>query len=190
MGILLGVLLALSMMCNAVLSWKLIEAKNESEVTQEILEQTQSALEDTSSKSAHKVGTALMKAVYGVKDAQKLAALELKYAHKYDIPVQYGMAISAQESRWDIRAVSYNNTSFGIKQIHCKVWCEYFGVSKEELFDPEVNIELGYKILALYRDQYGSIDRALMAYYGSTRQWENEEYLANVKRKARLFEMV
>ena len=159
-------------------------------MTQEVLEQTQKALEDTSNNSSSKVGAALMKGVYGVKDARRIAELEIKYAKKYNIPVAYGLAISAQESQWNIKAISYNGTSYGIKQIHCKVWCKEFGVTQKDLFDPEKNIELGYKILAQYKAQYGSMDRALMAYYGSTRQWENEEYLASVKRKARLFEMV
>lgn len=188
--ILVTLLLLVSFSINGILSYKVLDLQQQQSVTTEVLEQTQKALQESNDKSSEKVGAALMKGVYGVRNARTIAALEIKYAKKYNIPVSYGLAISAQESKWNAKAVSYNGTSFGIKQIHCKVWCGHFGVTKKDLFDVEKNIELGYKILAQYRDQYGDMDRALMAYYGSTRQWENEEYLADVKRKALLFEMV
>lgn len=186
----LSILLLASMVINGVLSWKIADLQQESEITSVILDQTKKALKDSNDASAEKTSAALMHGVYQVnrKQARELAKLEIKYSKKYHIDLAIGLAISAQESKWNTRAVSYNSTSYGVKQIHCAVWCKELGVTKADLMDPEKNIELGYKILAQYLKQHGSMEKALMAYYGSTAKWENEQYMAQIMNRARLFD--
>lgn len=188
----LALLLAISLVLNGVLTYKALGYKSDLAQTQQALQQTQKALKDSNDDSDVKTSAALMHGVYNVpmKQALKLAKWEVKYSRKYNIDLKYGLAISAQESRWVAKAVSPNDSSLGIKQVNCHSWCEHFGVTRKDLFNPEKNIELGYRILAENRQRYGSMDKAILAYYGSTSQAENQEYLGYVLMKLRLFDFV
>lgn len=124
---------------------------------------------------------------YGVERelAERFAIREMFAATKYNVPYSVGLAITAQESSFKPTAVSYTNCCLGPKQINFRVWKEYFALKKrEDLFDTDLNIELGYYILNKYRKQSGSLEGALKRYYGSTIPEENDAYAQQVIQRA------
>ena len=80
-----------------------------------------------------------------VEEANQIYALEQKYAEKYDIPIEIGLAISLKESTFNSKAK--NSVSYGLKQINYKVWAEYFNINKKCLLNVECNIKYGCLIL-------------------------------------------
>lgn len=127
---------------------------------------------------------------YGVEKpvAQRYALLEMLASIKYNVPYSLGLSITAQESSFNHDAVSYTNCCLGGKQINYKVWKEYFAVKKQDLFKPEVNIDIGYHILRKYANETGSLNLALQRYYGSTVPEENEKYAQQVMSRAQKIE--
>lgn len=123
---------------------------------------------------------------YGVEKpvAQRYALLEMLASIKYNVPYSLGLSITAQESSFNHDAVSYTNCCLGGKQINYKVWKEYFDIKKQDLFKPEVNIDIGYHILRKYADETGSMELALQRYYGSTVPEENQRYAQQVISRA------
>lgn len=121
-----------------------------------------------------------------VEEANQIYALEQKYAEKYDIPIEIGLAISLKESTFNSKAK--NSVSYGLKQINYKVWAEYFNINKKCLLNVECNIKYGYLILQYYVElQNGDIKKAIMSYRGSTNKSTNKKYLIDVLRKSELF---
>lgn len=131
-------------------------------------------------------GAAFIQRKYNVleSDAIHLATLEMVNAIKHDIPFSLGLAITAQESSFRPDAVSYTNCCLGLKQIHYRVWSQTYKVSRDDLFMPEKNIEVGYNILRNYYMETGSFHGALKRYYGSTDATENEKYAEQVMRRS------
>lgn len=118
-----------------------------------------------------------------------IADLEITHAKRTNTKLQYGLGISDQESGFDPLAVSYNGTSYGVKQVHYNVWKQMIpSLTMKCLRDVECNIKTGYDILAHYRKMHnGDITRALQSYYGATDRSANEHYASSVKAKARFF---
>ena len=54
---------------------------------------------------------------------------------------QIAYKIAELESGLNPNAVSKTD-DHGLMQIHCPLWCDFFGVSREELKNPELNIRL------------------------------------------------
>lgn len=119
-------------------------------------------------------------------EALRIAHAEIKYAEKYQVPLHFGLAISAKESTFISSATSYNNTSHGLKQIHRAVWAKNLSVN--ELKDLHYNTSLGYKILKEYKITTGNYASAFKRYYGSTNPEENTKYSNDVMRLATRFE--
>ena len=114
--------------------------------------------------------------------AMLIADLEITYSRKENLGAHYGFGISGRESGFDPKAVSYNGTSFGLKQVHYNVWKkEIPGLTMKCLMDIECNTKTGYRILAIYRDRNGgNMHSALMSYYGATNRDENIKYADRV----------
>lgn len=111
--------------------------------------------------------------------AIQYAKWEIRYAAKYNVPLSVGLAISKKESAWNKDAVSPTNP-VGIKQVACRWWCEQLGITKKDLFNPKRNIEAGYQIIRIYRNQTNGWDEALASYYGSTDTTQNRQYAKKV----------
>lgn len=187
----LFLLLALSIVVNGVLFFQVLELKSDNSAVSETLKDTQTELLKQTSQEETKVVQRVLQSVYKLpKDlAARVAKAEVENSHKYGIPVSVGLAITLQESTFNPRAVSYNGSSYGLKQINCSAWCKRFGVRREDLFDIERNVEFGYRVLSLNLKQTGSMKSALAAYYGSTVQEQNSLYALSVLNKAKQFEV-
>ena len=110
--------------------------------------------------------------------ALRIAHREIKYSTQYKVPLHIGLAISAKESTFNPKAVSYNGTSYGLKQVHRAVWAS--NVSLQKLTQLDYNTNLGYKIIREYYDLTGSYTKALRRYYGATNALENDKYSNHV----------
>lgn len=118
---------------------------------------------------------------------EKIVKLEQKYAAKYDVPLELGLAVTLQESRFRPEVVSYTGCCFGLKQINFKAHKEDYSIaSHSTLFKKEQNIAIGYKMLADHKKRYGSWDGALRRYYGSTKPEQNLWYAREVQQKAKM----
>lgn len=115
--------------------------------------------------------------------AQALARLEIQYSKKYHIPLAVGLAISSVESNFNTNAVSYNGSSFGIKQVNYHAWQSKYQISKERLFNPALNMDLGYYILAKNLQTSHSLKRAIQLYLYSAPS-DNVAYMDKVLGKA------
>lgn len=86
-----------------------------------------------------------------------------KYAKKYGIDPQLGAVLIQQESSGDPYAVS----SVGARGL-MQILPQYHALHGENLFDPETNLDIGFRILSDNLKQYGNIFTALRAYYGGS----------------------
>lgn len=111
--------------------------------------------------------------------AIQYAKWEIKYAAKYSVPLSVGLAISKKESAWVANAVSPTGP-VGLKQVACRWWCGQLGLTKADLMQPKKNIEAGYKIIRIYRNQTNGWDEALASYYGSVDTNVNKAYAKKV----------
>jgi len=94
-------------------------------------------------------------------------------AEKYKVPVNIILAVIEQESSFNPKAYNKNRDGtedIGLMQVnfhHNKKLMEEYGIeSPEELYDPELNLELGVRILHENYKRYGSWELALKAYNG------------------------
>lgn len=110
--------------------------------------------------------------------AYRYATLEMLSSIKHNIDYSTVLAITEQESSFRSDAVSW--CCLGLKQPNYKVWKDYFSVSKDDLFKPEINIDIGNRILRKYMNETDSMEMALRRYYGSTVQGENVAYAQQV----------
>lgn len=187
----LFLLLALSLVVNAVLFYQVLELKNDNQAVGTVLKETQNELLNKTSTEEERITARVLRSVYHLpKDlATQVAKAKVESSHKYGIPIHVGLAIALQESTFNPRAVSYNGSSFGFMQINCSAWCKRFGVSRDDLFKVETNIDLGYRILALNLQRTGNMKEALASYYGSTVREDNLAYAEAVLKKAKGFEV-
>lgn len=115
------------------------------------------------------------------KEAERLAILEVGYARKHNVDLSVGLALSFQESKWRPAVVSYDGSSFGVKQINLSAWRSTFKeMTVAKLIKPEYNIDIGYRLLSRHIEEHGSMSKALQRYRGSTLPETNEKYAAEV----------
>jgi len=99
-------------------------------------------------------------------DVNQWRKLVYDKAKKYNIAPALIVAVMWQESRGNASAGSYAN-AFGLMQLILSTAKMMAGrsVSKEELFDPDLNVDLGAKLLAkLNKDYNGNLPHILAAY--------------------------
>ena len=105
--------------------------------------------------------------------ATKYDDLVNKYSEKYDVDPLLVFAIIKAESNFDADVVSQSG-AIGLMQLMDntaketapKAQVEYN--SKEDLLDPEININLGTKYFSILHEKYGNITIALTAYNAGT----------------------
>jgi len=118
--------------------------------------------------------------------------LAKKKAQKYGVPVNIVLAIIEKESSFNVRAYNKNKDGtedVGLMQInfqHNRRLMKEYGVnSPEELFDPDLNLELGVRILYENFKRYGSWELAVKAYNGI--RADNWDYVKSVMEKAKKY---
>jgi hypothetical protein len=76
----------------------------------------------------------------------------------YDRNQWFGLinAIIQKESTFNPNAVSYTGEGIGLMQVNPKIWLNQFNVTREKLFDPLTNIQIGAQILRDYISQFGT----------------------------------
>lgn len=101
------------------------------------------------------------------KDSVPYESLFKKYSEEYDIDWRLLAAIAFIESSYDPNAINKaDNESIGLMQILCnpdgKGGCknnfnisDWKSITREKLFDPDMNIKIGSQILAWNISQYG-----------------------------------
>lgn len=73
-------------------------------------------------------------------------------------------AVIQKESTFNPNAVSYTGAGLGLMQVNPNIWLSTFGLTREQLFDPLINVRTGAKILYDYISQYGTMG-GLSAYF-------------------------
>jgi soluble lytic murein transglycosylase-like protein len=124
------------------------------------------------------------------KQADFYARLEIKHSNRKQIPTSIGIALSVVESRYNAKAVSYDGSSFGIKQINLNVWQSKYKFTLNDLKNPEYNIKIGYDMLAMHKKEYGSIEGALKRFRGSTNPATNQEYMVKIVKIAKKYKHI
>ena len=87
-----------------------------------------------------------------------------------DLSYEYILAIMKAESRYNINAISYDNSSKGIMQVqekYAKSWADMIGMGEYDLFNFEDNVKLGIAVLVNYRSFWqdkGTTDETLFYY--------------------------
>jgi len=95
------------------------------------------------------------------------------------------LSIVKAESNFNPLAVSEKG-AIGLMQIN-PIWCKTFKVKREDLFDPETNLEIGCKILKINLNSVDTLENALALYnWGRTRRdgrlpRETRNYIKRVK---------
>ena len=111
-------------------------------------------------------------------------------ALQYQVPEAWIRAVIQTESSWNARAYraesQINDASYGLMQLLFKTAAAlgYAGVP-EGLFDPQINIDLGTKLLAQLRSKYGeNAERVYSAYNSGNpdKYLSSSEIGANVDR--------
>lgn len=114
-------------------------------------------------------------------EARTIAKLHIAASGKYAVPLAIGLGVNRKESVFDAKAVSYNQTSYGLMQIHYSAHKDEYNISsRARLFDKAFNVEVGYKMLSEHYKKYGSYEKALKRYYGASDPYENQEYAVSV----------
>lgn len=120
------------------------------------------------------------------KQAEYIAATQMKHAREHNLPLEVVVALPWQESGYDPKAVSYTGCCLGLYQLNWKVHKDDYGLtSRNKTFDIETNIQVGLQMLADHHRRYGTYERALGRYYGSSNPDENVQYTRQVLAKSR-----
>ncbi len=87
-------------------------------------------------------------------------------ASEYNVPQDWIAVIISQESSWNVKAYAPGEDSYGLMQVRC-ITARGLGFSGDcqELFDPDLNIHLGTRLLGQLRQHYGdNLARVYSAY--------------------------
>lgn len=104
--------------------------------------------------------------------AQVIVQTAERNAHEHDLEPNLILGIIAKESSFKPTATS-SVGAVGLMQVFPKWHPEKIqGLSKEDLFEPEINVEIGTKILVEYLAwSNGDLAKALKRYSGNARQY-------------------
>jgi len=104
----------------------------------------------------------------------------VSYSILYGIDPNLSLAVAKVESDFNPQAISHKGC-IGVFQIHPSLARRY-GYKKEDLFDPDINIRLGIRILKHYLDYFRNLELALAAYHaGFNRVIRNGYKVPNIK---------
>ena len=110
-------------------------------------------------------------------DARLYATVIQKEADRWDVDPLLVLAVIQRESGWNPRARSKTN-DWGLMQVHVsKTTYSGYLQQPERLFNPKLNIRLGVRLMAIWRDYH--IGRC----FGNHPYWAHFKYGARVPRK-------
>jgi len=117
-------------------------------------------------------------------EAETIARWVYIYSQRFELSPELVLAVIAVESQFDHFAVS-NVGANGLMQV-MPFWKKELGSRDDNLFEIETNIRYGCAILRMYKDRYGSLERALAAYNGSlgSRRYPKKIFAAMKRFKA------
>lgn len=72
-----------------------------------------------------------------------------------DFSVAQVLALIMVESKGNPRAVSEDGNHVGLMMVKLS-WAKVYGVSEEDLFDPEINVRIGLDLLRQEKERYGN----------------------------------
>lgn len=112
--------------------------------------------------------------------APKWSKLIIKYANKHDIPKDLAFRLVKAESNFNPDAVSVAG-AVGLAQVMYPTALDMKpDITYTELFDPEINLDLGLRYLGMMLATFGDTALALSAYNGGPsnvrRGWRNYSY--------------
>lgn len=197
--ILLCSLLAVAILSNAFLVWKIIDLNRDLSSMGTTLNQTQKTLlekdeevQKDKDKLVERSTSKLIQNLYGLdkRSADRFAHLEVKYSKQYGIPLHIGLAITAKESGFRMGLTSVNGCCEGPKQVSPFWWGELFNVTRQELrTDLDKNIESGYRALSVNLQRTGSMSAAIAAYQGTGDAVLDTQYAAAVVAISKRFDI-
>jgi soluble lytic murein transglycosylase-like protein len=134
----------------------------------------------------------VLEEVSSVKNTTNISALVEKASLKYGIPKEILMAIISVESGFNPRAYNKNKDGTedrGLMQVNYQhnlsLMKEYGITDPEQLYDPELNIEVGARILYENYKRFGNWVMAIKAYNGL--KADNWDYVRKVLNKVSEF---
>ena len=89
-------------------------------------------------------------------------------AHQAELSTNVALALAQIESNFDAVAVS-DKGAIGVMQIMPATAEGEYGIPKNALFDPKLNIRVGIRFLKELLDRYGRLDIALSHYNGGSK---------------------
>lgn len=102
--------------------------------------------------------------------ARRYAQLLIRYGTRYDIDPFLIAALIDRESRWNSRAVSGGNHGLMQLRVSKTTHAKWLG-SESKLFNPELNIKLGVKLLAYWKRYHWQHCVHKSHYWWSHYQW-------------------
>lgn len=113
-------------------------------------------------------------------NALKYGFLIKKYSRLRNLDPILVLSIIIIESHGNTNAVSCVG-AVGLMQVYYNVWKDELQLSKEELFDPEININAGTYILRYYLDRYkNNVMEAITAYNTGSKKKLNHNYTTKI----------
>ncbi|MEG0456578.1 MAG: lytic transglycosylase domain-containing protein [Oscillospiraceae bacterium] len=111
-----------------------------------------------------------------------------KYSKEYNLDIAFVYAVIKSESSFNPNAVSHAD-AFGLMQIQEETFewgkskiNEKRSLSKDDLFNPEINIQYGCAIYRLLLNEFKDINTAIAAYHagwGNVKNWLKDEKYSN-----------
>lgn len=115
-------------------------------------------------------------------EALHIVQIVYRQAHKHSIKPTLVIGLIAAESSFNRKARSAHG-AMGLTQVVPK-W-HHDKIKGRNLFDPNINIEVGLKVLSACLKKYNrNTNRALACYNGATEQPQQQAYINKVNRKA------
>ena len=100
-------------------------------------------------------------------------------AKEYGLRPDLILAIAHRESNFQPYAASF--CAMGVMQINYSVWAEPLGLTLENIYDIENNIDAGCVILRMYLNETGGDEAKALLYYNCGYRLVNPRYVPRVK---------
>jgi soluble lytic murein transglycosylase-like protein len=120
-------------------------------------------------------------------DDPSLTHLITSYALEYDIPISLLLSIIYVESSFNPAAVNKNSngtSDYGLMSLNSRT---FKGYTDEQLYDVEINLQLGCEFLVMLKEKYRTWGEAVIHYNGLYTKGAGS-YMVKVMEKEREFE--
>lgn len=96
--------------------------------------------------------------------ADRIAAWAIKYGNQQAVDPYLIVSLIKKESYFKYNALSHKG-ALNLMQV-MPFWAKEFGIKVADLYNPEVNMAAGAKIIRQYMDQCGGLEKGLRCYHG------------------------